>query len=193
VSLVAFVLVGFTPLANALNRWLSVPAQLQPAEAIVVLGGGMWGDEVLSPTSLRRALHGITLFQRGFAPLLAFSGPAPQPSRPAEAEVRAEMARSFGVPPTAIVAEPTALTTRGEASGMATLLRPRGVATILLVTSSPHMARSRRLFERAGFSVYPAPVEEVWDVKSPEARWGVMRSLAQEIFARLYYRVAGYL
>src|SRR5262245_56213000 len=97
VSLVAFLMVSFTPLASTLNRRLGVPAQLQPAQAIVVLGGGMWGDKVLSPNSLKRAIHGITLFQHGFAPLLAFSGPVSRSSGYAEAEVRAEMARSFGI------------------------------------------------------------------------------------------------
>ena len=75
VTVVAFLLVSFTPLPNVLNRWAGVAARLQPAAAIVVLGAGMDGDGVLSTSSLRRAIHGIMLFQRGLAPLLAFSGP----------------------------------------------------------------------------------------------------------------------
>jgi hypothetical protein len=47
VTVVAFLLVSFTPLPNVLNQWAGVAAQLQPAAAIVVLGGGMDGDEVL--------------------------------------------------------------------------------------------------------------------------------------------------
>jgi uncharacterized SAM-binding protein YcdF (DUF218 family) len=193
ITVVAFLLVSFTPLPNVLNRWAGVAAQLQPAAAIVVLGAGMEVDGVLSTSSLQRAVHGITLFHRGFAPLLAFSGPASQALSPKEAEVRAEMARLFGVSPSAIVTETTARTTRAEAVGMAALLQPMGADVILLVTSYAHMARSRQLFENAGFTVRPAPVEDLSDPWKPEARWGLMRNLAQECLARAYYRVAGYL
>jgi uncharacterized SAM-binding protein YcdF (DUF218 family) len=193
VTVIALLLVSFTPLPNVLNRWAGVSAQLQPSAAIVVLAAGMEGDGVLSATSLRRAVHGIMLFQRGFAPLLAFSGPATRPLGRQEAEVRAEMARLFGVSPSAIVTETTARTTHAEAVGMAALLQPLGASKILLVTSYAHMARSRQLFENVGFTVQPAPVEELSDPWKPEARWGVMRNLAQEFLARTYYRLAGYL
>jgi uncharacterized SAM-binding protein YcdF (DUF218 family) len=193
ITVVAFLLVSFTPLSNVLNRWAGVAAQLQPAAAIVVLGAGIGVDGVLSTSSLRHAVHGITLFHRGFAPLLAFSGPASRALSPKEAEVRAEMARLFGVSPSAIVTETTARTTRAEAAGMAALLLPMGADAILLVTSYAHMARSRQLFENAGFAVQPAPVEDLSDSWKPEARWGLMRNLAQECLARAYYRVAGYL
>jgi uncharacterized SAM-binding protein YcdF (DUF218 family) len=46
--------------------------------------------------------------------------------------------------------------TVAEATAFAQLL-PRG-ATILLVTSGFHMPRARRLFERQGLRVVPAPV-----------------------------------
>jgi uncharacterized SAM-binding protein YcdF (DUF218 family) len=193
ITTVGLLLVSFTPLPNVLHRWAGVPARLQPAAAIVVLAAGMEGDEALSTSSLRRAVYGITLFQRGFAPLLAFSGPASRPLGREEAEVRAEMARLFGVSPAAIVTETTARTTRAEAVRMAALLKPMGVSKILLVTSYAHMARSRQLFERAGLTVRPAPVDEPAGACRPEACWGLMRYLTQEFLARIYCRVAGYL
>jgi uncharacterized SAM-binding protein YcdF (DUF218 family) len=193
VAVIAFLLVSFTPLPNALNRWAGVSAQLQPSAAIVVLAAGMQGEGVLSATSLRRTIHGIMLFQRGFAPLLAFSGPATRPFGRREAEVRADMARLFGVSPSAIVTETTARTTHAEAVRMAALLQPMGASKILLVTSDAHMARSLRLFETVGFTVQPAPVEGLSDPWKPEARWGLMRNLTQEFLARTYYRVVGYL
>ena len=191
--MVAFLVVSFTPLPNALNRWAGVSARLEPAAAIVVLGAGMDGDGVLSTSSLRRTIHGILLFQRGLAPLLAFSGPMSQHHNRGEAEVRADMARLLGVSSTAILTDTTALTTRAEAERMAALLQSRGVSTILLVTSYAHMARSRQLFENVGFTVQPAPVDDLSHVDKPEARWGLMRPLMQEFLARIYYRVAGYI
>ena len=185
-----FLLASFTPLPNALNRWAGVPARVEPAGAIVVLGAGLLGEGVLSDSSLRRALYGITLYHQGLAPLLAFSGPAYAPDRE-EAQVRADMARRLGVPPTAIVTEATARTTRQEAMRMAAVLQPMGIHRILLVTSYEHMARSQRLFEKAGFTVQPAPVESLSYADRPEPRLRLMRQVAQEFLARAYYRLAG--
>lgn len=191
-AVVLFLLASFTPLPNALNRWAGVPAQLEPAGAIVVLAAGLAGKGVLSDLSLRRALYGIKLYHQGFAPILAFSGPATRQG-PEEAQVRADMARLFGVSPTAIIMEVTAQTTREEATRMAALLQPMGVHQILLVTSDEHMLRSRRLFENAGFTVLPAPVDDLSYGRKPEARLRLMRYVTQEFLARAYYRVAGYL
>ncbi|HZC03901.1 MAG TPA: YdcF family protein, partial [Gammaproteobacteria bacterium] len=110
-----------------------------------------------------------------------------------EAHVRAELARIMGIPATAIITETTALTTREEARRLSALLQPRGIQRILLVTDATHMPRSLRLFEQAGFVVHSAPVDELTLAGSPESRLKLMRLLAQELLARLYYRVAGYL
>jgi uncharacterized SAM-binding protein YcdF (DUF218 family) len=192
-AVVVFLLGSFTPLPNALYRWAGNPPQLQPAAAIVVLGGGMDAPGVLSNSSLRRMIHGIVLFHRGLAPLLAISGPANRRDGRDEAEVRAELARLFGVSSAAMVTETSALTTREEAARMAALLQPLGASTILLVTSYEHMARSRALFEKAGFRVQPAPVDDLSEAQKPETRLRLMRRLAQEFLARTYNRLAGYL
>jgi uncharacterized SAM-binding protein YcdF (DUF218 family) len=191
-AVVLFLLASFTPLPNALNRWAGVPARVEPAEAIVVLGAGLRGEGVLSDSSLRRALYGIKLYHQGFAPLLAFSGPGHGAGRE-EARVRADMARLFGVPATAIVTEVTARTTRQEAIRMAALLQPMGIHRILLVTSYEHMARSQRPFEKAGFTAQAAPVEGLSYADRPEPRLRLMQQVTQEFLARAYYRFAGYL
>lgn len=191
-SVLWFLAAGFTPLPNALNRWAHVSAQVEPAAAIVVLGGGLSAAGVLNEASLRRALYGIKLYHLGLAPLLAFSGPGHEFS-PEEAQIRAEMASLFGVPPAAIVTETAAHTTREETARFAALLQPRGVRHILLVTSDEHMLRSQQLFERAGFIVLPAPVDDLSHPRKPEARLRLMRRVTQESLARAYYWVAGYL
>jgi uncharacterized SAM-binding protein YcdF (DUF218 family) len=193
VTVVTFFVVSFTPLPNVLNRGAGVPSQLQSAEAIVVLAAGMNDQGGLSDRSLQRTIHGIVLFQRGFAPLLAFSGPVNRQSGRDEAGVRAEMARLFGVSLSALVTETTALTTREEAARMAGLLQPRGVSNILLVTSYDHMRRSRLLFEKVGFRVFPTAVDDLSEERKPEGHLQLMRQLVQEFLARTYYRLAGYL
>lgn len=191
-GIVSLLLAAFTPVPNLLDQWAGVSPQLEPADAVVVLAGSVNATGVLSQSSLRRALHGMLLYQRGLAPLLVFSGP-PNAEGIVEGEVRAEMARVLGVPSTAIILETTARTTGEEASRMAALLHPRGVQTILLVTDVDHMRRSQQLFQKAGFTVHPGPVDDLSPTSSPEGRLRLMRRVMREGLARFYYRLAGYL
>jgi uncharacterized SAM-binding protein YcdF (DUF218 family) len=142
---------------------------------------------------LYRARYGIALYRRGLAPLLVFTGPA-RGEGPAEATVRAELARELGIPAEVILTETGAKTTREEAVRVGALLRPRGVRKILLVTNSLHMARARGLFERDGFEVLAAPTDDLSKtLGEPELRIELMRQMLEELIAQLYYRVAGYL
>jgi uncharacterized SAM-binding protein YcdF (DUF218 family) len=188
-ALALFMVAAFTPAANLLAAWLEILPVVEPAEAIVVLGGGGDGLDDGLPTnrSLRRALEGILLYREGLAPLLVFSG-----SR-AEIESRVRLARRLGVPPTALVRLPGSRTTREEAMRLQALAGPTAVRKILLVTDASHMLRARRLFEQARFDALPVPVGgTVRAEPSPEARLSLVRDLFQELVARLYYRIAGY-
>ncbi|HSB80592.1 MAG TPA: YdcF family protein [Candidatus Methylomirabilis sp.] len=193
VGVACFFAFAFTPLPNFIGTRLEIPSQLETAGAIVVLGAGVSEDGVLGDDSLRRAMQGILLQRRGLAPLLVLSGPAIK-NGPTEAAVRGELARGLGVPSKAILTEDTARTTREEAIRIGELLRARQVRRILLVTSPYHMLRAQPLFERAGFEVHPATTEDGSRTdSSPEGRLKLMRQVLQEVLARLYYRVAGYL
>jgi uncharacterized SAM-binding protein YcdF (DUF218 family) len=192
VGVALFFVIAFTPVANLLDDWTGIPAQLEPAEAIVVLGGAVTASGALSASSLRRTLLGMILYRRGFAPLLVFSGPANKKGF-VEAEIRAEMARQLGISPTAILTESTAQTTREEAARIAGLLQPVGVHAILLVTNREHMPRAQGLFENMGFTVYPASVDDLSEADAPQGRLQLISRMSQELFARFYYRLAGYL
>ncbi len=193
VGLALFLISAFTPLPNILGRSMSGPSALGPAEAIVVLGGGVMPDGVLSNSSMRRALHGILLHRKGLAPMLVFFGPMGD-GGPAEADVRAELARELGVSPGVILTAADAWTTREEALRGGALLQAKGVRRILLVTDAYHMRRARALFEQAGFEVVAAPTYDISSrVVRPEDRLTLMRRIVEERLARLYYGLAGYL
>lgn len=192
-ALALFATSTFTPLPNLLSRWLTISPRLEHAEAIVVLGTRLLPDLELSGASLDRTRYGIALYRRGLAPLLVFTGPA-RGEGPAEATVRAELARELGIPAEVILTETEARTTREEAVRVGALLRPMGVRKILLVTNSLHMARARGPFERAGFEVLAAPPDDLSNTSGgPEDRLQTMRQILEELIAQLYYRVAGYL
>lgn len=186
-------LAALTPLPNYLARALRPEPRLDPADAIVVLGSGVAPDGVLTAGSLSRVTQSVRLYKARLAPLIVFSG-APFERRPAEAEVAARLARDLGVPREQILTETGARTTREEAARIARQLEPRAVHRILLVTDSEHLTRAAALFERAGFKVLPAPADAVSSATdSPEERLQLLRRLSQELMARLYYRLAGYL
>jgi uncharacterized SAM-binding protein YcdF (DUF218 family) len=186
-------LVALTPFPTWLARAAATPTSLGPADAVVVLGGELTAEGRLGPSSLRRLVHGIVLHRAKLAPLLVLSGQTRRHGG-SEPEVRAQLARDLGVAPEAIVLVPGANTTREEAARTAAELRPRGVHRILLVTDPLHLARARGVFSRAGLEVLaaPAPDPEL-DARGPLGRLALARTLAMEIVARGYYRLAGYL
>jgi uncharacterized SAM-binding protein YcdF (DUF218 family) len=188
-----FVASAFSPLPSLVAGLNSRQSHLEEADAIVVLGAGIHPDESLTNGSFRRAVYGIRLHHGGLAKFLVLLGPV-RNGGPAEAKVRAEIACQLGIAPEAILTEENARTTRQEAAAVGAMLRPRGVQRIILVTDSQHMARARGLFQRAGFEVLPAPADDFSIAAvEPEERLELMRRVAQEIVARLYYRLAGYL
>lgn len=177
--MVAFLIIAFTPLPNLLHGWLSIPQREGPAGAIVVLGGS---------ESERRAILGIRLYRQGLAPLVTFSG------TPYEVQTRKTLARDLGVPPEAILTEPTVHTTREEALKVGALLHARGIHRILLVTDALAMRRARRVFERAGFEVLPAPsIGAGNSMGPPQKQVEFALTVAEETAAYLYYRLMGYL
>lgn len=193
VGLLLFLAAAFTPVPNILARRLAVPSRPGPADAIVVLGAGVSVDGLLSRESLRRALEGVLLYRSGAAPLLILLGPSLDGSPP-EATVREELARRLGVRADAILAVQDAWTTREEAQKVSALLAPRGMRRILLLTDSQHLARAVPLFERLGFQVAPVAADALSNSpRRPEGRLELARQVAQEILARAYHRLAGYL
>lgn len=181
---------AFTPVSERLASRYAERPRLEPADAIVVLGGGLVKDS-LGDSSLRRLIHGIRLQRLGLAPLLVVTGET-LPAGPSEPEIRARLARDLGVPAAAIVTV-SANTTREEGIGVGTALRPRGVGSVLLVTGSLHLVRARRVFEREGFRVLPAPDDSLSMSSGAGERLGLAQALARELAAWLYYRLAGYL
>ena len=190
VAVGAYLLCAFTPLAGIAYRAVSTPAELRPADAIVVLGAGVTPDGMLSGNSLRRTVYGVRLFRDRLAPRLVMLGA--EHEGVVEAEVRARLAVELGVPAAAIDVEPGGHTTRAEAALVARRLAGARPPTILLVTNVHHMPRARLLFERAGMVVAPAPVpEDSSRVERPQHRISLALTLAQELLARAYNRLAG--
>ncbi len=159
------------------SGWLSRPleARVQPLKdltqlqaagygAIVVLGGGRTplapefaGLDVSSPQVLTRLRYAARIQRASGLPILVTGGMPLSGQRP-EAELMAESLREdFGVPVRWL--EPASKTTAENAELTAAILQPLGIRQIVLVSHAGHLPRAVKDFERAGFTVLPAPTQ----------------------------------
>jgi uncharacterized SAM-binding protein YcdF (DUF218 family) len=173
-------------LAGALeNRTAPLASSESPADAIVVLGGGVMparpprtapelsdaGDRVLEAARLWRA---------GRAPLVVACGGSLD-GTPPEASDLATLLRFLGVAPEAILEDARSRNTRENALEARRLLDPLGARRILLVTSALHMPRAAALFRGQGFAVVPAPTDWLVVDPGPRSRLGVALSLLPNV------------
>ncbi len=144
---------------------LNKPSKIDSANAIVVLSGMIqtiktkdgldyeWGGAV------DRFFTGIDLFNLDKAPTLIFTGgKLPWSIGVPEGEFLREEAIKLGIPKKDILLTENAENTDQEAKAIKKLLsldNPK----VILVTSAFHMPRAQLVFEAAGISVIPFPVD----------------------------------
>ncbi|HYP33504.1 MAG TPA: YdcF family protein [Burkholderiaceae bacterium] len=178
------------------QSWLSPPPPLDAGQraqlkaraaagtpmAIVVLGGGMdadareYGSGDLASVSLQRLRYGVWLGRQTGIPVAGSGGlgwAQPSGAMP-EAERMAQIARDeYGLPLRWV--ETASRDTHENAGYSVALLRPAGVAEIVLVTSAVHMPRALREFRAAAAStpirVTPAPMGAAWPADSALLSW----------------------
>jgi uncharacterized SAM-binding protein YcdF (DUF218 family) len=123
-----------------------------PADAIVVLGGGIETDGSLPPVARARVERAVELFHAGIAPRVILSGRCgltdPDPVV-TEAAAMAEYARRHGVPEAALLLEEEARDTVGNAYFVREMyLAPNGWTSIRVVTSDFHLSRAAWVFRK---------------------------------------------
>jgi uncharacterized SAM-binding protein YcdF (DUF218 family) len=138
-------------------------AQLQTADAIVVLGGGRrfaeaeYGGDTLNSLSLERLRYAAFLHRASGLPILA-SGGTPSCGTLAESRIMQHILQSeYGL--SARWIEDASSTTWENARFSAPLLKQAGAKRIALVTHAWHLRRAVPLFEAQGLSVIPAGIQ----------------------------------
>ena len=151
------------PLLNAAGRFLVVQDPLDRADVIIVLSGGRRDERV------RQAAD---LYHQGYAPLVLLSG-GEEMAGISVPEMLRRQALALGIPPDALLSEPDSTSTAQQARYLRPLLEPRGIRRAIVVTSSYHTRRTRRLFREAfegsGIEIRVYPVQR--DVWNPEGWW----------------------
>lgn len=147
-------------LLDSLSRYPPVDAQqMSEVQAIVILGSGAqrdladYGGGTVSPLALERLRHGARLARASDLPVLVTDS-ALNGRRPG-AELMAQVLLDWGVH--ARWVEGRALTTYDNARYTRDMLAPEGIDRIALVSHAWHLPRAVAIFERAGFTVAPAP------------------------------------
>jgi len=154
-------------LARSLE-WQYLPSsELEPAEVIVLLGGGT--EPAHAPRTAPelngagdRLLRAARLYRQGKAPAILLSGGniiwlENRASTPA-ADMTALLGE-MGVPASAIWLEDRSQNTYENALFCAQILKEKGISRAILVTSAMHMPRSVALFRKQGIQVIPAPAD----------------------------------
>lgn len=145
------------------------------ASAVVLLGGS-----AVAPVAPRkhpelnkngdRVLHAARLYKKGIASWLITSGgklPGAGTREFTDAEVTRDiLVETFGIDSAHILVEPTSFNTHDHAETIAGMLRAKELPLeIVVVTSAAHMHRSVRVFEKYGYTVYPAPTDYRTDTR----------------------------
>ena len=143
----------------------ATPPQMQQAQAIVILGGGIelqspqYSTPELAEAASARLRYGAYLSKQTQLPM-AYSGGigwAGDSGQISEAEVaQAALKRDWGMSLKWI--EKNSRDPQENEQMTHALLAPDGIQTILLITNDWHMQRSIKNFERTGFKVIPAPM-----------------------------------
>ena len=196
-SLLGVLLLSLPLVGNALMAPLEshapiTPAQLQRAQAIVILAGGTYfaapeyGGDTVGYATLERLRYGARLARESRLPLLVTGG-APTGGRPEGEMMREVLENDFGVK--VRWAETAARDTTENASLSAAMLRAAGVTRIALVSHGWHLTRAIALFEKQGLEVTAAPtafstgspslVEELLPGGLRLSRWALKEYLGQ--------------
>ncbi len=134
---------------------------IEPADAIVLLGGALRGDTHMSAFAdlndhADRLVQAASLYKAGKAPVVLLTGGAAVGLR-TEAEQMRDILGVMGIPGSSLLLETASRNTHDNAVFSAYMLKSRGMQRILLVTSAYHMRRAVALFEAQGLEVVPAP------------------------------------
>lgn len=145
------------------DRYSVVDPQTQPADAIVVLGGGNYprapeygNRDTPGYATLERLRYAAKLYRETGKPILASGGMLPENDSPEAQQMKAVLEQEFNVP--VRWTENESLNTLEDARYSYPILQQAGIRRIYLVTHASHMPRAAMAFRSAGFEVVPAPM-----------------------------------
>ena len=191
----SYLLLFHTPALWLVAQPLLVASPPEPADAIVVFGGGVGESGRANNSSYQdRVRHAVDLYEAGFASEIVFSSGFVYLFR--EAEVMKALAAAQGVPETSIVLETRAGSTRDNVLFVRDIALAQNWRRVLLVSSSYHMRRATLTWQKLApdIAVVPTPARESqYYAHGFGASFEQVRGIAQEYAALLYYWANGWI
>ena len=187
-------LVFFTPFLWNVAEPLRLTAAPVPADAIVVLAGGMGESGRAGGGYQERVKAAVDMYHAGLAPRMVFVSGYVFAFR--EAEIMRDLALSLGVPATSIALETRASNTYEAVVSVSGLVNDRRWTRILLVSSPYHMRRAVLVWAKQApdVQVVPTPVaQSQFYAHDRGASFDQARGILQEYLAIVYYRHKGWL
>ncbi|NYE58804.1 YdcF family protein [Carboxydothermus ferrireducens] len=185
-TLIFLIAAWFFPLNYYLALPLTIKENPQPADAVVVLSGGLTKKGDLGESTRERLNLGINLWKNDYGRYLLLSGGS-FTREPKDASVMAKEALKKGVPAPALLLESSSENTYENVLLTANIYYQNRWKRILVVTSAYHTLRVKKMYNDRGVNatvVYPAG-------ELPNAR-GLLRLrqtivVVEEYLKLLYY------
>jgi uncharacterized SAM-binding protein YcdF (DUF218 family) len=154
-ALLAMAALGWL-LSAVLVLWFASRDHARPAHAIIVMGAAQYRGRP-SPVLRARLDHAVGLYAQGYAPRLVLTGGVAEGDTESEAAVSRSYVMQAGVPDTALLTENDGRTTSQSLRAVATLLRARGLDSVIVVSDPFHVFRASVLARRNGLTVVASP------------------------------------
>ena len=154
-----------------------------PADAAIVLGAAVWGQQV-SPVFKERINHGIDLYQNRKVRKLIFTGGQGNRNEPTESSAARHYAMQQGIPAGDILIEEKSHTTYENILYAKQIADANGLRKVLIVSDPLHMKRSVSMARDVGLAADPSP--------TPSTRYQGLGSQARLLAYETYY-YSGYL
>ncbi len=115
--------------------------ETRKSDVIIVLGTAVWHDKP-SPVFKERILHGINLYQKGYAPKIIFTGGKSTEDKYSESYTAQLFAEQRGIPKTDILIEEKSTITDENFLFAKEIMVEHGFKTTLIVSDPMHMKRA---------------------------------------------------
>lgn len=149
-------LLGFSSFA-AYDIWTyAKTSDLVKADAAIVLGTAVWGEEP-SPVLRERINHAIWLYENDYVEKIIFTGGKTNGSQLAEAVVSKNYALAHEVPEEDILIEDRSLVTIENFRFVSELAELHELSEFLVVSDPLHMKRALQMAEDTGFDAHTSP------------------------------------
>ena len=151
-------LLGFSSFA-AYDIWTyAETADLVKADAAIVLGTAVWGEEP-SPVLRERINHSIWLYENDYVEKIIFTGGKTNGSEISEAVVSKKYAIAHEIPKEDIYIEDRSLVTIENFRYASEIADLHELSNFLIVSDPLHMKRAIQMAEDTGFEAFASPTK----------------------------------